>query len=204
MRVLVGCEFSGTVRNAFLKRGHAAYSCDLLPTEGGHSFNHLKIDVVEAIKRHPWDLIILHPPCTALGVCGNRTYGRGKEKHLDRLEAVIWTLELWELAKTRAKHVALENPQSVIFPILRNRTDAHIQYVQPYQFGHTEQKKTGFALHNLPELKETNNVYDEMMKLPKAERERIHHMSPSKDRGKLRSVMYQGIADAMADQWGNV
>lgn len=203
MRVLVGCEYSGTVRDAFNAiPGVEAWSCDIIGTERdaphhfiGNIFSLLDGTFVDA----KYDLIILHPPCTAMAVCGNRHYAGTQERE----KAIKWTMDLWELAKTKAKSVALENPASVIFPHLR-KAGAEVQYIQPYQFGHMEQKKTGLALHNLPLLKPTNDVYDEMMELPKKERERVFYMSPSEDRGKERARFYTGIAKAMADQWGSI
>lgn len=197
MKVLVACKYSGTVRDAFIKRGHDAISCDLLPTDVDGP--HIQGDCIEAIKSDYWDLIIMHPPCTALTVAGNSTYGEGQLKYIDRLAAVEWTKSLWDLAKQNSKAVAMENPVGVL-PRMAGLKPA--QYVQPYQFGHLEQKKTGLWLHNLPNIKETNNVYSEMMMLPKRERERMHYLPPSKDRWKIRSKTYQGIADAMAEQWG--
>lgn len=102
----------------------------------------------------------------------------------------------------QSDHVAMENPASVLFPALRSRRGAKVQYVQPWMFGHPEQKKTGFALHGLPPLVETDNVYEYMMTLPKKERERIFYMSPGADRGKERARFFTGLAAAMADQWG--
>lgn len=95
----------------------------------------------------------------------------------------------------------MENPASVLFPILRNQRGADVQYIQPYEFGHLEQKKTGLALHGVPRLVGTENVYEKMMKLPKKERERVHYMSPGPNRAKERARFYQGIANAMAIQW---
>ena len=198
--VLVGCEYSATVRDAFRSRGFDAWSNDILPTQGEPLW-HITGCVRDAIRSRRWSLIILHVPCTAMAVCGNRHYGVGTPGHDDRREAVKWTLETWNLAKSHSGHVALENPASVIFPVLRDE-GAAVQYVQPYEFGHLEQKKTGLALHNLPRLNPTNDVYEAMMQLPKRERERIFHMAPSEDRGLLRSKFYTGFAEAMADQWG--
>lgn len=135
-----------------------------------------------------------------MGVCGNRWYGKGTPGHWKRLKAVEWTKGLWELAKKKGKRVALENPKSVIFPILR-KMGAKIIYVHPWQHGHLEQKETGFALHNLPELVETNNVYDEMMKLTKQEREKVFRMPPGPNRKRDRSKTYGGIAAAIVKQW---
>jgi hypothetical protein len=196
MKVLVCGEYSQTVTKAFRDLGHEAYSNDLLKTEGNPAW-HLQGDMREIIWRVYWDLILLHVPCTAMAVCGNRHYANTDE----RKDAIIWTLQVWQQAKLNARSVALENPASVIFPHLRKR-GADIQYIQPWEFGHPEQKKTGFALHNLPRLVGTHDVYKEMMALPVAKRERIFRMAPSADRGKERARFYSGIAEAMADQWG--
>lgn len=198
MKILVACEYSGTVRDAFIKRGHDAVSCDLLPTDIPGP--HIQGDCVEAIKQG-WDIIIMHPPCTALTVAGNSTYGEGQLKYQQRLEAVEWTVALWNLAKSHARvGVCMENPVGVL-PRMGGIKPA--QYVQPWMFGHMEQKKTGLWLDRLPPLVATNDVYEQMMMmLPKRERERLFYLPPSPDRWKIRSTTYQGIADAMADQWG--
>jgi len=198
MNVLVACEYSGIVRDAFIKRGHFAYSCDLLPTD--KKGPHYRGDIYDALHDIgiEWDLIIAHPPCTALAVSGNAWYGEGQPKYQERLDSVEWTRRLWERCKKEAARVCFENPVGVL-PRLGGFPKPH--YIQPWQFGHAEQKKTGLFLHNLSPLKETNNVYDEMMKLTKRERQRIHHLPPSVDRWKIRSTTYQGVADAMAEQW---
>lgn len=200
MSALVGCEYSATVRDALRRRGIEAWSNDLLDTEGDPAW-HIKGCVREAIRSRRWGLIILHLPCTGMAVCGNRTYGVGKPKHAERVEALRWSLETWDLAVTHSDRVALENPASVIFPFLAER-GATVQYVNPWRYGHREKKKTGLALHNLPRLRPTGDVHMEMMALPRAERERVFFMSPSKDRGMERARFYQGFAEAMADQWG--
>lgn len=201
-KVLIGCEESGTITNAMRQRGIEAYSCDLQPTRGNPDW-HIQGDVVDAVKSSRWDLIILHPDCTAMSLAGNSTYGVGCPKHNTRLNQVWWTLRLWDTSKLFSHRVALENPASVIFPPLRNN-GARVQFIQPYEYGHTEQKKTGFALHNLPDLLPTDNVYDRMMELPRNERERVHFMPPGPNRKRDRSKTYQGIADAIADQWGSL
>ena len=143
MRALVGCEESGIVTQALRRRGHEAYSCDLLPTRGNPAY-HYQADIKDILRTEGrWDLVILHPDCTRLAVSGNRWYGKGMEKHDERLWAIEWTLDLWERAKEKSDRIALENPVSVIFKHL----DAPVQYVQPWQFGHGETKKTGLALH---------------------------------------------------------
>ena len=197
MKVLVACEYSGTVRDAFRAKGHDAISCDLLPTDIDGP--HIQGDCVEVIRSQQWDLIIMHPPCTALTVAGNSTYGEGQPKYGERLKAVACTVDLWETAKQHSVAVCMENPVGVL-PRLGGLKPS--QYIQPYQFGHLEQKKTGLWLHNLAPLVETDNVYDAMMELPRRDRERLHYLPPSADRWKIRSKTYQGIADAMADQWG--
>lgn len=195
MKVLIGCEYTGTGQKAWKFAGHDAWSCDILPTEGDKE-KHLQMDIFDAVG-FGWDLIILHPDCTKMAVCGNRHHAGT----LGRKEAVEWTLRLWEAAKSNASSVCLENPGSVIFPELRKR-GALVQYIQPYEFGHPETKKTGLALHNLPKLKETENCYDYMMTLSKKDRHKIWYASPSPSRGKDRSRSYAGILKATAEQWG--
>lgn len=187
MQVLVGCEFSGIVRDAFTEHGHNAMSCDLLPSETQGI--HLELDIFEAMKSriHPWDLIILHPPCTYLAVCGNRYYADTPE----RRRAADWTVRLWNTAIQHADRVALENPVGVLSTMTSMGQAS--QYIQPWQFGHGETKKTGLWLHNLPPLEPTSIV--------EGREQRIWKMSPSPDRGKERSRFYPGIAAAMAQQW---
>jgi len=188
MIVLVGCEESQTVTKAFRERGHEAYSCDILPTRGNPDW-HFQCDIMEALPMHRWDLIILHPDYTAMSLSGNRWYGRGMARHQERIEAVAWTVKLWNEAKKHSNKVALENPLSVIF---KHLSKAH--YIQPHDFGHGETKKTGFALYNLPPLAPTNKV--------NGREHRIWKMPPSPTRKRDRSTTYPGVADAMAEQWG--
>jgi hypothetical protein len=189
-RILIGCEESQVVCQAFRDRGHEAYSCDLVETRGRQDW-HYQADVMEIIPSRRWDLIILHPDCTKLAVSGNRWYGKDMPKHHERIEAINWTTYLWETAILYSDRVGLENPISVIFQYLDYD---RLQYIQPWQFGHGETKKTGLALHNLPELKPTNIV--------EGREQRIWRMAPSPTRKRDRSETFQGIADAMADQWG--
>lgn len=185
--VLVGCEESQTVCAAFRKAGHAAFSCDLQPTRGNADW-HYQQDIMDIIPTRQWDLIILHPDCTAMAVSGNRWYGKGMIHHHKRLQAIEWTLKLWELAKKNSDMVALENPVSVIFPHLDN-----VHYVQPWEFGHGETKKTGFALHGLEPLQPTNIV--------NGREQRVWKMPPSATRKRDRSKTFAGIAKAMVSQW---
>ena len=199
MRVLIGCEESGTVRRAFRERGHDAWSCDLLPARDKDA-HHFDGDILYHLGATAfWDLIILHPDCTKVAVCGNKTWA-GTDARYAQVE---WILRLWALAKNRSPRVALENPASVIWPPLR-RAGATVQFIHPWQHGHPEQKKTGLALHGLPPLVESNNVHAKMMGLTPQERERVFRMAPGADRKRDRSKTYEGIADAMADQWGNL
>jgi hypothetical protein len=200
MRVLVACEYSGVVRDAFIEAGCDAISCDLLDTDSPGP--HHQGDIIEFLNKTPsgyFDLIIAHPECTKLCVSGNAWYGEGKPKYSQRLEAVEWTMMFWELAKSKSDKVCFENPVGVL-----SRLGGMVKanYIQPYQFGHKEQKKTGLHLYNLPPLKDTDNVYNEMLELPKRERERLHYLPPSADRWKIRSTTFKGIAKAMAEQWG--
>jgi hypothetical protein len=198
MNVLIGCEESGAVRDAFRKRGHNAYSNDIQETS--QPGPHLLMCVMDALDWLDWDVIILHPECKTVCVAGNRHYAGTPA----RAAQVDWIEQLWRAAKLKArKGVALENPASVIWPRLRPQAD-QVQFIQPWQHGHLEQKKTGLALDRLPPLKETNNVYAQMMRLPQSQREKVFFMTPSAERSKLRSKTYSGIADAMAEQWGDL
>lgn len=188
MKVLVACESSGAVREAFRALGHEAWSNDVLPADDESQY-HIRGDCMDAIMSQHWGLIIMHPPCTALAVSGNRWYGKGMPRNLERIDAIRWTLKLFEWAKEHAPRVAMENPVGVL-PIPAT------QYIQPWQFGHGETKKTGLWLHNLPLLTPTNVV--------EGREQRIWKLPPSADRWKLRSKTYQGIAQAMAEQWGAV
>lgn len=151
--ILIGCEESQTITQAFREAGYEAYSCDLEPTRGNPDW-HYQQDIMEVIPYKRWGLIILHPDCTAMAVSGNRWYGKGAPMSHKRQQAIDWTLRLWELAKSHSGRVALENPVSVVFQYLK----APVFYLQPYEHGHGETKKTGFALHNLPVITPTDPV----------------------------------------------
>ena len=192
MKVLVACEYSGTVREAFRKAGHDAWSCDLLPTdiEG----NHYQDDALRGAYNNHWDLMIAHPPCTDIAVSGAAHF---KKKIADgRQQAALEFVRA--LLNAPIDKICLENPVSVISTKIRKPN----QTIQPFMFGHLEQKRTCLWLKGLPPLVETNNVYDEMMKLPRSKRERLHYLGPSANRWKLRSTTFSGIAEAMASQWG--
>ena len=183
MRVLVACEFSGRVRDAFIARGHDAMSCDLLPSESPGP--HYQGDVRDVIN-DGWDLLISHPPCTHLAVSGARHFHR---KETEQAEALAFVRLLLDCDIPR---IALENPVSIISSRIRKPD----QYIQPWQFGHGETKKTGLWLKNLPPLM-ASCVVD-------GRDDVIHKMPPGPDRWKNRSRTYQGIADAMANQWGGL
>jgi len=190
MKVLVACEYSGIVRDAFTKKGFDATSCDILPTES--EGKHYQGDVLDVLD-DGWDLMIAHPPCTHLSVSGARWFTEGKKPMHLRDDAIKFVKLLMDAP---IKHIAIENPVSVISSYIR-KSD---QMINPYQFGHMEYKRTCLWLKNLPKLKETNNVKAETDKLPPKEKYRIWWIGSGK--GKERSKFYPGIADAMADQWG--
>jgi hypothetical protein len=181
VRVLIACEYSGTVRDAFLAAGHDAMSCDLLPTDADGP--HHQGDVRDVLN-DGWDLMIAHPPCTHLAVSGARWF---KDKQAEQAEALAFVRLLMDAP---VPMIAIENPVSVISSRIRKPD----QTIQPWQFGHGETKATCLWLKGLPKLMPTNIVDGRV--------NRIHRMPPSPDRWKLRSTTYQGIAAAMADQWG--
>ena len=196
MRVLIACEYSGTVRDAFIAQGHDAISCDLLPTDKPGP--HYQGDVFD-MDLGQFDLMVAHPPCTYLtnsGVC-----------HLHK-DAARWP-KLFDgaaffkrLLEAPIPRIAIENPIMHGYAKTLIGGVKQSQLVQPWWFGHTEQKATCLWLKGLPLLEKTNDVKREMMALPKNQRERLHYLPPSADRWKIRSTTYQGIADAMAEQWG--
>lgn len=186
MKVLIACEFSGIVRNAFRALGHTAWSCDLLPAEDGRSF-HFQCDVRELlIKHYEWDLLIAHPPCTHLAVSGARWF---KNKVAEQSEALDFVRLLLDAPIPR---IALENPISIISSKIRKPD----QIIQPWQFGHGETKATCLWLKNLPKLVPT--------KIVEGREPRVHFASPGPDRWKERSRTLTGIAEAMAAQWGSL
>lgn len=189
MKVLVACEFSGVVREAFAKRGHDAWSCDLLPTE--IPGNHIQGDVLNVLNDE-WDLMIAHPPCTYLANSGVRwLYKSNKELNLERWRLLIEAKIFFELLfHSKINKICIENP----IPHYHSSLPKYTQIIQPWMFGHGETKATCLWLKNLPLLKPTDIV--------DGREARIHKMSPSISRGKERSRTFQGIANAMAEQWG--
>ena len=191
MRVLVACEYSGVVRDAFWDLGHEAWSCDILPSEGTPDRPHYQGDVRDILD-HGWDLMIAHPPCTHLAVSGARWFKDKQEEQAEALEFVRLLLDA-DIPK-----IALENPVSIISSHIRKPE----QIIQPWMFGHPETKATCLWLKGLPKLTPTKDVKAEMEALPPRERNRIHHLPPGPDRWKERSKTFTGIAEAMAEQWG--
>jgi hypothetical protein len=183
--ILIGCEFSGEETNAFRKLGYNAFSCDLLETEGNPEW-HFQCDIKEALKNSEWDLMIAHPPCTYLAVSGARWFRDRVKEQRDALEFVKMLMD------APVPRIAIENPISVISSEIRKPD----QIIQPWMFGHGETKATCLWLKNLPKLKPTNIV--------EGREGRVWKESPGSDRWKNRSRTYQGIADAMASQWGSL
>lgn len=193
MNVLVGCEYSATVRDAFIKRGHNAFSCDFLPCEKSPR-RHFQIDVRQALKIRRWDLFIVHPECTHLCASGARHWP-AKRADGRQQEAIDFFLEMMDADVAR---ICAENPVGILSTVYRKPD----QIIQPHQFGHMELKTTCLWTKNLPPLVPTSDLEEETKVLPAHIKQRIHYMRPGPDRWKERSRTYPGIAAAMAEQWG--
>lgn len=203
MRVLVACEYSGIVREAFKKKGHYAMSCDLLPTE--IEGEHYQGDVFDIID-NGWDLMIAHPPCTFLTVAANRWYKpqykeRFPNREQDRKDAINF---FTRLINTDIPRTAIENPIGIMSSLYRKPN----QVIQPYFFGDKERKGTCLWLKALPNLVPTNMVEPEIIYHKSGRTDGKLHFEtlklPKEERAKARSKTFQGIADAMAEQWGNL
>jgi hypothetical protein len=208
--ILVACEESQRVCKAFRDKGHIAFSCDIIDPSGGHDEWHIKQDVLPLLSNNvtfetldgfthfvkEWDLLIAFPPCTHLCSSGQRWFYEGyKDYSLQRTASEFFM----KFINSNIRRICVENPVGVMSTLYR-RPD---QYIQPYEYGHPETKKTCLWLKNLPKLKPTNNVYNEMLSLPLKQRNRIHWLS-GKNRSKERSKTYIGVAEAMAEQWSNI
>lgn len=219
MNVLIACEESQRVCCAFREKGHNAFSCDIQEPSGGHPEWHIQGDVLEVLNPTEalccgrirkavafttmdgiphiipdrWDLIIAHPPCTHLAVSGARWFKEGVKPIELQDEAADFFMKF---INADCEKICVENPVCIMSTRYRKPS----QIINPYQFGHPEQKKTCLWLKGLPLLRETDNVKEEMMKLPKKERTRIHWLGSGKS--KERSKTYTAIAKAMAEQWG--
>jgi hypothetical protein len=196
MKILVACEYSGRVRDAFAKLGHYAMSCDLLPTDA--TGLHYQGDVRDVLN-DGWDLLVAHPPCTYMANSGVTWLHKDPARYALLDDAAAFFNLFLDAPIDR---IAVENPIMHKYAKERIGNRKQSQVIQPWMFGHTEQKATCLWLKGLPLLQPTNNVKAQMMELPDNERQRLHYLPPSKDRWKLRSTTYQGIADAMANQWG--
>jgi site-specific DNA-cytosine methylase len=183
MRVLVACEYSGRVRDAFRRHGHFAMSCDLLECEADPEFHYQ--GPVQDIINDDWDLMVAHPPCTHLAVSGSRHFYRKQREQAEALDFVRF------LMNSPIERWCIENPVSVISSAIRPPD----QIIQPWEYGHGETKATCLWLKNLPKLRPTKYV--------EGREARIHMMPPGPDRWKERSRTFTGIAEAMGDQWGN-
>jgi hypothetical protein len=196
MKILIACEFSGTVRDAFRELGHDAWSCDIIPTErkGPHILNDAR-----NILDDGWDMMIAHPPCTYMTNSGVAWLHKDKARwaKLDQAAAFFSVL-----LNALIPRIAIENP--IMHKYAKQRIDdiKQTQVIHPWMFGHTEQKATCLWLKGLPMLTATKNVKEEMLKLPAKERQRLYYLPSSADRWKIRSKTYEGIANAMAQQWG--
>lgn len=196
MKVLIACEYSGIVRNAFIKAGHDAISCDILPTE--IPGNHIQENVLNILK-NGWDMMIGHPPCTYLSVSGNRWMKNNPERELKRNEAADFFMKLYN---ADIEKIAIENPVGIMSTRFRKPD----QYIQPYEYGYPETKKTGLWLRGLPKLEPTN-IVEPIYIIGKDGKKYspVHYFSQWKDkteRWKIRSKTYTGISEAMAKQWG--
>jgi len=198
MKVLIACEYSGSVRDEFLKLGHDAWSCDILPCESKYNkdnYRHYQGDVTD-ILNDGWDLMIAHPPCTHLAVSGARHFHRKQKEQKEALEFVQLLMD------APIDKICIENPVSIISTRIRKPE----QIIQPFHFGHTTMKTTCLWLKNLPNLEHTKVVEPEMITMKNGKRMSKWHYEtfklPHKERGKVRSKTFEGIAKAMALQWG--
>lgn len=205
MRVLVACEESQRVCIAFRNKGHEAYSCDILPCSGGHPEWHMQEDVLPHLYEDGWDLIIAHPPCTYLTVAANKYYNvkkygtKAEDRGIERLKAMNFFLEF---THAYCDKIAIENPIGVMSSTYRKPD----QIIQPYQFGHRERKATCLWLKGLPKLQPTNIVEPDIIKHKSGRTDSKLHFEtlklPKEERSRIRSQTFEGIAQAMADQWG--
>lgn len=208
MKILVACEESQAVTIELRRLGHEAYSCDIEPCSGGHPEWHIMGDVLNVLNGNAifrtqdgkihcidgrWDMLICFPPCTDLASSGAAWF---EQKRADGRQQRSIDFFM-RFANAPCERIAIENPVGIMSSIYRKPN----QITHPWQHGHPEQKSTCLWLIGLPELKETNNVREYMLTLPKNQRERLHYLPPSPDRAKLRSKTFPGIARAMAEQW---
>lgn len=200
MKILIACETSGKVRSAFRAKGHDAWSCDILDSMDNSDF-HIKGDAIEALYSDSWDMVIAHPPCTYLAVSGMHWTKRGYRDPQLTEDALEFA---WQFFKAPVKYICIENPVSVISTRIRKPD----QIIQPWQFGHDASKKTCLWLKNLPLLAPTSLIEPRIVNGKRRWSNQTdsgqNRLGPSPERWKLRSETYQGIADAMAEQWNNL
>lgn len=199
MRILVACEYSGAVRDAFIAQGHDAMSCDLLPTDAPGP--HYQGDVRDVLG-DSWDLLVAHPPCQYLTLAGARWLYDDRPEHRNRWQHMIDGATFFRMfLEARIPRIAVENPimHGWASKIVGRK---QAQVVQPWMFGHPERKATALWLKGLSPLVPTDDVEAEMLALPRAEQHRLHYLPPTADRWKLRSATFPGLAKAMAEQWG--
>jgi hypothetical protein len=201
IKILIACEFSQVVCKAFRLKGHEVYSCDILPAEGGHPEWHIQDDVLKHLD-DGWDMMIAHPPCTYLTCAANRSFKNNPDRWQNRVDAMIFVKKLFD---ANINKIAIENPVGVISTYLRKPD----QYIQPYQFGHPDSKKTGIWLKNLTLLNPTKIVEPEWIYPLTGSGKRMSkthakngHSGLNLRKSAIRSKTYQGIADAMARTWG--
>ena len=192
MKVLIACEYSGRVRDAFIAQGHDAISCDLLPTE--RVGPHYQGNVFDIIN-DGFDLMVAHPPCTDLAVSGAAWFAK-KRADGSQQKSIEFFMAL---ANANIPKICIENPIGIMSTLWRKPS----QIIQPWMFGHPESKATCLWLKGIPLLIPTKNVKPEMELLPRNKQMRMHYLPPSPNRWKVRSETYQGIADAMAERWSN-
>lgn len=193
--MLIACEESQSVTKEMRALGIEAYSCDIEPCSGGHPEWHIQGDVTPLLEQE-WDMIISFPPCTHLAASGAPWFKRKREDGRQQQAIDFFML----FANAKCGKICIENPIGIMSTIWCKPD----QIVQPWMFGHAESKATCFWLKGLPKLVETNNVKHTFDSLPKNKQQRIHYLPPSKDRGRLRSKTFEGIAKAMAEQWGGL
>ena len=192
MKILIACEYSGRVRDAFIAQGHDAISCDLLPTE--RVGPHYQGNVFDIIN-DGFDLMVAHPPCTDLAVSGAAWFAK-KRADGSQQKSIEFFMAL---ANANIPKICIENPIGIMSTLWRKPS----QIIQPWMFGHPESKATCLWLKGIPLLIPTKNVKPEMELLPRNKQMRMHYLPPSPNRWKVRSETYQGIADAMAERWSN-
>lgn len=196
MKVLIACEESQAVCKAFRAKGHEAYSCDIQECSGGKPEWHIVGDAIEVLNNKKWDLVIAHPPCTYISNSGVSHLYKNAERWESLNEAVEFFMEFYNYNGK----IVIENP----IPHRYAKIPKYSQLIQPYHFGHSESKATCLWLKGVPPLMHTSDYSEHTKKLPKNISQKMHYLPPSADRAKLRSKTYEGIARAMAEQWGNL